>query len=159
MIRKYHGMSTSKWSVVPIWDMILKDILKTCADDTIFSLVPMIQTSSMPFWHPYQVIWLMKLSDYSKPEKKLLTTNLSAPYFIRCWKHSTKYMINTNILPRYYSLIKLCSELANDQICWLNAQIMLIAIVPWKRRSISRKFTDLLLMVAKKMEVLKTPPH
>jgi hypothetical protein len=143
-------MSTVKWSVVPIWDLILKDILKTYADDTIFFLVPMIQASNMPFWHPYLEIWLMRLSDYSKPEKKLLTTNLSAPYFIRCWKHSTKCVINTNNLPRYYSLTKICFVLANDQICWLNAQIILIAIVPWKRRSISRNSTDLLSMVARR---------
>jgi hypothetical protein len=68
----------------------------------------------------------MKLSDYSKSEKKLLTTNLLTQYFIRCWKHSTKYVINTNISPRYYNLIKLCFVRAKDQICWSNVLTMLI---------------------------------
>ena len=152
-------MSTLKWSVVFIWDLILKDIWKKCAYNTIFSLVPMIQALNMPFWHPYLEIWLIKLSDYSKPEKKLLTTNLLTPYFIQCWKHSTKCVININISPRYYNLIKLCFMLAKDQICWSNVQTMLIAIVTLKRKAFQKNPQIFFQWSQKEMKVLKMSPN
>jgi len=92
-------------------------------------------------WWNFQIIQNQKRSYWQPISRHHISSSVG----------STQQNIwSTQIFYRYYSLIKLCSELANDHICWLNAQIMLIAIVPWKRRSISRKFTDLLLMVAKK---------